>query len=339
MQFRTELTPDKLPVPLQLTDRIVTVGSCFAEVMGRRLAEHKLAVLTNPLGTLFNPFSISRLLTVALTGNVPERPAAAVAASDWVDDLNAGYVQRDGLWFHYDFHSSVWANSREELAELIRVRLAEVGEALRQADMLLLTLGTAVVHYRLDTGREVANCHKMPGTLFGKELSRFSDVQEELSRLLGTLRGHNPDLRVVLTVSPVRHVRDGLTLNSASKSLLRLVCHEVAGTFPNVHYFPAYELMNDDLRDYRFYEADLIHPNAQAHDYIFGKFADSAFSPDLRAFMEEWSAIRRAMQHRPLHGMTAAHRRFLQTLLNRFDSLPVTIDTTAERAEIQRQLL
>ncbi len=325
MLFRTELTPDKLPVPMKLTDRIVTVGSCFAEVMGGRLSDHKLAVLNNPLGTLFNPFSIGKLLTQAIRGAV-------------VPDKRL-YGQRDGLWFHYDAHSSIWGHSQAELADTFSGRLAELGNALRQADWLLLTLGSAVVYEHRETGQVVANCHKMPTTLFTKYLSQIDPVRAELVGLLNLLHEHNPRLQVLLTVSPVRHVRDGLTLNSASKALLRTLCAELTDAFPNVSYFPAYELMQDDLRDYRFYEADLIHPNAQAHEYVFAKFAESAFTPDLWAFVRQWGQIRRALAHRPLHGQTEAHRQFSQKLLQQIDALPATIDTSAERADILNRLL
>ncbi|WP_375446031.1 GSCFA domain-containing protein [uncultured Fibrella sp.] len=323
MQFRTELTPERLPVQLTMTDRIVTIGSCFADVMGGRLIDHKLTVLNNPLGTLFNPLSISKLLTLALTGNVPD------------ENL---YVQRDGLWFHYDFHSSFWSTSKEALAELIQVRLRAVGEALRQANWLLLTLGSAVVYEHRESGQVVANCHKMPGTLFDRQLHPIDPIRNELTQLIRLLTEHNPQLSLILTVSPVRHIRDGLTLNSASKALLRIICTELLGMFPTVHYFPAYELVLDDLRDYRFYEADLIHPNAQAHDYVFAKFAESAFTPDLCAFIKQWEHIRRGLSHRPLHGTTDAHRHFLRKLLQQIDALPAAIDTSAERAAILNRL-
>ena len=324
MQFRTELTPDRLPVQLKLTDRIVTIGSCFAEVMASRLADHKLAVQNNPLGTLFNPFSISKLLDMALNGDLPDA---------------AGYVERDALWFHYDFHSSLWGRSKEELAGLIQVRLQKVGQELREANWLLLTLGSAVVYEQRETGQIVANCHKMPRRLFTNYLCEIDLVRHELNRLLTLLQAENPNLQIILTVSPIRHIRDGLVLNSASKALLRVLCAELPVAFPNVYYFPAYELVQDDLRDYRFYEADLIHPNTQAHDYVFAKFAESAFSPDLRAFIAQWAPIRRAITHRPLHGSTDAHRLFLQKILQQIDTLPASIDTAAERAEILNRSL
>ena len=339
MQFRTELTPDRLPVQLRLADRIVTIGSCFAEVMGSRLADHKLAVQNNPLGTLFNPLSISKLFALALTGNpaVAGGPASPTKSGQAVPDA-AGYVERDGLWFHYDFHSSLWGRSKEELAGLIQVRLREVGEELRKADWLLLTLGSAVVYEQKETREIVANCHKMPGTLFTNYLCEIDPVRRELTRLLTLLQAENPSLRIILTVSPVRHIRDGLVLNSASKALLRVLCGELPVAFPNVYYFPAYELVQDDLRDYRFYEADLIHPNAQAHDYVFAKFVESAFSPDLRAFVAQWAPIRQAIAHQPLHGLTDAHRLFLRKILQQIDALPASIDTAAERAGILNRL-
>jgi hypothetical protein len=128
-------------------------------------------------------------------------------------------------------------------------------------------------------------------------------------------------------------------VNSASKALLRTLCSELTDLFPNVHYFPAYELVQDDLRDYRFYEADLIHPNGQAHDYVFAKFAESAFTPDLSAFVNQWKQISRALAHRPLHGLTNAHRQFLEKLLHQLDALPAVVDTSAERAEILTRLV
>ncbi len=316
MQFHTELTPDNLPVPLRLTDRILTTGSCFAEVMGNRLATHKLTVLNNPFGTVFNPVSMAKQLLLALSGQQPDEQL---------------YLEREGLWFHYDFHSSLWAHTREDLAALLTERLAQVGTALRQANWLLLTLGTAVVYRHINTGQVVANCHKQPGHLFEKYLYHIDHVRDEMTRLLKALRRANPTLRVLLTVSPVRHTRDTLPLNQVSKSTLRVVAHELTTWNEGVQYFPAYELMQDDLRDYRFYEADLIHPTAQAHDYIFEKFAQSAFDAELRHFIAEWGAIRQALAHRPLHTQSPAYGQFLTKLLTRLDALPSCIDTSAER--------
>jgi len=323
MQFRTEFNPDKLPVSIQLHSRIVTIGSCFAEVMGRQLADNKLNVLNNPFGTLFNPVSIAKLLSAALDGRGPDA------------DL---FVERDGLWFHYDFHSSFWATSREQLEQQLLDQLAQTGEALRQANWLILTLGTSMVYRHLETDKVVANCHKMRGDGFEKYLYTYEHTHHILTEVVHKLKRVNPGLQVLLTVSPVRHTRDSLPLNQVSKSTLRVISHELTVWHDDVYYFPAYELMMDDLRDYRFYEADLIHPNAMAEEYIFQKFADSVFDAELRTFIANWQTIRKALEHRPFHEQSESHRRFLENLLNRLDGVAHQVDVEAERASVQRRL-
>lgn len=323
MQFHTELTPGKLPEPLRITDRIVTIGSCFADVMGRQLADHKLTVLANPFGTVFNPVSISKLLTLAVDGGEPDE---------------ALYVERNGIWFHYDFHSSCWGHSREALQTQLTGLLDTTRQALLRADWLVVTLGTAMVYRHTETGRVVANCHKMPSELFEKYLYAHEHLRDELQQLIRKLRRTNPVLRVLLTVSPVRHTRDTLPVNQVSKSMLRVICHELTVWENAVQYFPAYEIMVDDLRDYRFYEADLIHPNAQAQEYIFEKFVQSAFDTELRTFVTEWDSIRKSLAHRPLHGPTKAHQAFLQQLLTKLERLQDRIDVTDELARVRSGL-
>ena len=324
MLFHTEISPEPLPHRIGMNSRVVAIGSCFAEVMGRRLADHKLTVLNNSFGTIFNPVSVAKLLTMALNGTTPDENR---------------YVEREGVWFHYDFHSSLWANSQDELRDLLTQRLSQTADAIRQADLLLLTLGSAVVYRHIETGKVVANCHKMPGALFEKYLYQYEYLLDDLKRLLKTLHKVNPKLKILLTVSPVRHTRDTLPLNAVSKSTLRVVAHELTVWHDWVDYFPAYELMVDDLRDYRFYEADLIHPNAQAQDYIFGKFAESAFDAELRGFVGEWAQVRKSLAHRPLYGDDSpAHRRFLTKLLAQLTALSKRVDATAELAEVRSRL-
>jgi lysophospholipase L1-like esterase len=324
MQFHTEFSPESLPRRIGFHSRIVTLGSCFAEVMGNRLANHKLEVLNNPFGTLFNPVSIAKLLTLALNGTPPDENR---------------YVQRDGIWFHYDFHSSLWANSQADLREMLMRRLSQTADAIRKADFLMLTLGSAVVYRHIETGKVVANCHKMPGALFEKYLYQYEYLHDDLKRLMKTLHKANPKLTLLLTVSPVRHTRDTLRLNQVSKSTLRVVAHELTVWNDWVHYFPAYELMVDDLRDYRFYEADMIHPNAQAHDYIFGKFADSAFDAELRSFVAEWAQVGKSLAHRPLYGEASpAHQQFLTSLQARLETLMKRVDVSPELAEVRSRL-
>lgn len=324
MQFHTEFSPESFPNRIALNSRIVTIGSCFAEVMGRRLSDHKLTVLDNPFGTIFNPVSMAKLLTMSLNATLPDENR---------------YVERAGIWFHYDFHSSLWDTSKDVLRSKLIRHLSDTNTAIRQADFLILTLGSAVVYRHIDTGKVVANCHKMPGKLFEKYLYQIDHLRDDMNRLLKTLRKANPKLTVILTVSPVRHTRETIPLNQVSKSLLRVMAHELTVWNDWVVYFPAYELMIDDLRDYRFYEADLVHPNEQAHDYIFGKLVESAFDDSLRRFVAEWSQVSKSLAHRPLYDDTSvAHRQFLANLLAQLEALSKKVDVSAELAEVHRRL-
>ena len=324
MQFHTEFTPESPPRRIGLQSRIVTIGSCFAEVMGQRLANHKLTVLNNPFGTIFNPVSVAKLVTIALNGTAPDENR---------------YIERDSIWFHYDFHSSLYAHTQADLREKLMSRLSQTAEAIRQADFLMLTLGSAVVYRHIETDKVVANCHKMPGAYFKKYLYPYEYLHDDLKRLMKTLHKANPKLTVLLTVSPVRHTRDTLPLNSVSKSTLRVVAHELTVWNDWVHYFPAYELMVDDLRDYRFYEADLIHPSSQAHDYIFGKFADSAFDTDLCGFVAEWTQVSKSLAHRPLYGeSTPTYQHFLHKLQTQLKTLSKRVDVASELADVRGRL-
>ena len=324
MKLHTDFSPEPLSYRIGLKSQIVTIGSCFAEVMGNRLVDNKLSVLNNPFGTIFNPVSMAKLLTMALYGQTPDEDR---------------YVERDGVWFHYDFHSSLWGNTQDELRTKLIATLEQTADAIRKADFLLLTLGSAVVYRHIETGKVVANCHKMPGSLFEKYLYQIDHLRDDMTRLMKTLHKVNPKLKVLLTVSPVRHTRDTLPLNNVSKSILRVLAHELTIWNNWIVYFPAYELMMDDLRDYRFYEADLIHPNAQAHEYIFEKFAESAFDDALRQFIEDWSQIVKSLAHRPLYGDTnPVHQRFLANLLARLQALSKQIDVSAELATVQGRL-
>lgn len=324
MQFRTEIIPEKLPYSIESRSRVVTIGSCFADVMGHRLRDHKLDVLANPFGTIFNPVSIAKLLTMALQGTLPDENR---------------YLERDGIWVHFDFHSSLYAHSRDELRIKLNHVLAETGTAIRQANFLLLTFGSAVVYRHIETGKVVANCHKIPGSLFEKYLYSYDYLIDDLKRLFRMLHKVNPKLKVILTVSPVRHTRDTLPLNSVSKSTLRVAAHELTVWNDWVSYFPAYELMTDDLRDYRFYEADMIHPNEQAHDYIFGKFVESAFDTELRSFVAEWAQVSRSLAHRPLYSNNSpAHRQFLTKLLLQLEHLSKRVDVSTELADVRGRL-
>ena len=322
--FRTELTIAPAARPLPRTARLLTLGSCFAESIGQRLTDNKVTTLVNPFGTTYQPLALARLLR-----------AAAGDAVDWPQHI----VEARGRWQTYDLPGRFGAHSPVELLQDIEEAVYHAGTFLRQADVVLLTLGTAWAYRLRETGELVNNCHKMPAELFERELLTADDIINALAETHAYLRRLNPKLRVVLTVSPVRHLRDTLPLNAVSKAVLRVACHYLSELLPDVTYFPAYELLTDDLRDYRFYGADMLHPSAVAEDYIWDKFAQTYFDADFAAFRREWGGLRQALAHRPLHEAAPEHRHFLTQTAERLGRLATLgHDVGHELAEVQTRI-
>ncbi len=322
--FRTELTIAPVAQQLPPTARVLTMGSCFADSIGARLAADKVNVLVNPFGTVFQPLAAARLLRAALGEDV-----------DWQQHL----VEARGRWQSYDLHGSQGAASPVELLHDIQQTVRRMGEFLRGADVVLLTLGTAWAYRLRETGELVSNCHKMPAELFEKELLTPDEIISSLAETHAYLRRSNPKLRVVLTVSPVRHLRDTLPLNAVSKSVLRVACHYLSELLPDVSYFPAYELLTDDLRDYRFYAADMLHPSEVAQDYIWEKFARTYFDADFGRFRKELAGVRQALGHRPLNPAAPEHRRFLETTREQLERLSrQRVNVAAELREVDARL-
>lgn len=325
MKFRTEIEPVKPGFHINLCDKVLTVGSCFSEVIGNRLSENKLDCLCNPFGTVFNPISIFKLLRHSLSKQPVYRHLFAENA--------------DSSWNHFDFHSKFNASSRPELeAELLAV-YDKTFAVLRKCNVLIITLGTANVYELKANNQVVANCHKQPQQLFNKRLLTLKEIQRDFQQFYDLLRMVNSKVRVILTVSPVRHTRDGLQLNSVSKSILRTACHFIEQENQNVSYFPSYEIMLDDLRDYRFYKPDLIHPNEMAEQYIFERFAETHFSAELNSFVEEWQQIRSSLQHRPFRTESPAHQTFLNKLLDKLDNYKEKVNLSNEIEEVRSQLV
>ena len=324
MMFRTELTIAPVAQQLPTAARVLTLGSCFADSIGARLAADKVNVLVNPFGTVFQPLAAGRLLRAALGEDV-----------DWQQHL----VEARGRWQSYDLHGSQGAASPVELLHDVQQTVQRTGEFLRGADVVLLTLGTAWAYRLRETGELVSNCHKMPAELFEKELLTPDDIINGLAETHAYLRRSNPKLRIILTVSPVRHLRDTLPLNAVSKSVLRVACHYLSELLPDVSYFPAYELLTDDLRDYRFYSADMLHPSEVAVDYVWEKFARTYFDADFGRFRKEWAGLRQALAHRPLNAAAPEHRQFLESTKERLERLGrQRVNVAAELREVDERL-
>lgn len=324
MDFRTEIEPIEGKFKLTPKSKIITIGSCFSEVIGSQLTENKLECLCNPFGTVFNPVSIFKLLHTSLT-NQPLNPNF--------------FIEKDGIWNHYDFHSRFWSDSVDTLEDILENQLCKIRSSLRSYDVLLITFGTSFVYQLKKNKQVVANCHKQPKDHFVRELITTKEIIHRFTHFYDTLRLVNSKMKILVTVSPVRHTRDTLQMNSVSKSILRTACYELEQAFENVHYFPSYEIMMDDLRDYRFYTSDLIHPNEQAEEYIYEKFSTAYFSDELLDFQKEWQKIKSALNHRPIKQDSPSHQKFLSNLLNNLQQFQQKVDVAQEIAYVESQLV
>jgi hypothetical protein len=291
MQLTTSFPITPAPSLLNHRSKVLTMGSCFAASMGARLSKLPLEVLTQPFGTLFHPFAITRALS---------------------EEVSEDLYEQGGYFLHPDYHSIFTATSSTDLLEDIRSVAAEVVEFKASTDFLILTWGTSFSYFDKHLNKSIANCHKMPADRFDKRLSTVEEIVSNFCSLLSTLPSTT---QVVLTVSPVRHTKDGMLENQVSKSILRVAADIVSKKFENVHYFPAYEIMLDELRDYRFYEADMIHPNEQAQEYIWERFLSTFFDSELQSISKRWNSIYRTLAHKPHPAKLIDHRRVLEVLL------------------------
>ena len=323
MEFHTELSVKKNPDGLSLQDKIITIGSCFSDDVGKKLFQNKFNVLINPFGTVYNPISIHQLLMMATNHTVPPE---------------GGYIERDEVYYHYGFHSSWNDKTLPALQFRLKEQIQKVHLAVAGCRCVIITYGTAWVYEHLATKSIVANCHKIPQRYFEKKLLTQKRILESFEGFYAQMKKINPTLRIILTVSPVRHIKDTLELNSVSKSILRLACHTLTQTFDGVNYFPAYEIMMDDLRDYRFYGSDMIHPSRQAVDYIWEKFCESLLSAETNEFIGEWKKIRAALKHKPFHPESPSHQKFLQETLDKLHRLKNQADVSDEIESVRMQI-
>ena len=320
--FRTTFQTPVSKHKFSLDSQILTLGSCFADVVGNQLRNNKLDVLVNPFGTLFNPLSIFKILSPSYR-EADERL----------------YVENQKMWFHYDFHSQFISNSKENLKEQINQTIFAINCQLPATNHLIITFGTAFIYKLLNPQIHVANCHKMPNSLFEKELLSVKDVCKGFAILYQELKEINPDLKIILTVSPVRHTKDGVAENQVSKSILRAACHYLNTDYEDVEYFPSYEIMMDDLRDYRFYKPDLIHPNEVAERYIFEHFTETYFNEALKEFTEEWTSIQNSLNHRPFNEKAENHQQFLKKLLGNLMKISEKVEVGEEINFVRQKLM
>jgi len=319
--FRTEITcPPTHPIGLK--DCILTTGSCFADQFGQWLKNNKFNVLANPYGTNYNPISIHKSLIDSASLHLDEQL----------------FIEHQRLWHHFDYHSQWSSPQKEELKASIHTAQKQVNQYIKKLDVLIITYGTAWVFHHKKQNSLVSNCHKVPASEFEKRLLTVEEITNSFSHLYSVIKSIRPDLRIIITVSPVRHIKDTLLLNSASKATLRLACHTLSNQYEKVAYFPSFEIMIDDLRDYRFYDRDKIHPTDEALDYISHKFSDQYFKPEVKSFIEKWQMIKQSMEHRPYHLQSEAHQLFLKDLLHKLEELKEVVSVEEELKTIQSQI-
>ncbi|MGE0772714.1 MAG: GSCFA domain-containing protein [Cyclobacteriaceae bacterium] len=323
MEFRTTLDIKKSTILIKPGDAFLTIGSCFADHLGNQLQKYKFNGLINPFGTAYNPISIHSLIQYAINNTPP------------ADDT---FGSREGMFFNFDFHSTFSHPGKDALHRKIEAAIRETHLSLRQARFLVITYGTSFVYARKENGSIVSNCHKLPAALFEKDLLTQKKILESFEALHKSLMAFNPDLQMILTVSPVRHIKDTLQLNAVSKSILRLTTHTLASQFENVHYFPAYEILLDDLRDYRFYADDLIHPSPAAVEYIWQRFTETYFSPEAVEFVTRWDEIRKSLAHRPFNPESAQHQQFLKNTIAKLNELKNQVDVSREVRDLEQQI-
>ncbi|MEO5979160.1 MAG: GSCFA domain-containing protein [Chryseolinea sp.] len=323
-RFRTVVSPVESPSKMAISDRILTIGSCFSDAIGQRMSQNKFQSLSNPFGIIYNPLSIHKVATYALDNNSP--PPAT-------------FVERGEIVLNYDFHSELSALTEVDLQSKIISTIDTVGDFIPKAKWLIITYGTAWVYVRKDNGEVVANCHKIAQSYFDKSLLKESVIVESFGKFYGALKAANPKINVIVTVSPVRHIKDTLSLNSVSKGILRTACYEISERFKDASYFPAFEIMVDDLRDYRFYKADMIHPNEVAEDYIWDKFISCYGDQQLISFLAQWREIQNAIHHKPFHEETTAHQLFLKETIRKLQAVSSLVNVDVEIDSINKRIL
>ena len=311
MKFKLTLEAKPSKYPIEYGDKLMLIGSCFTENIGAKFKSHLFEISENPYGILFNPVSV----TNALTEIMDLRKYKS-------DDL----FQHNELWHSWSHHSRFSAIKQEDALENINRTILDAHHFLKSANRLVITLGSAWLYHLtneapLGKGQVVANNHKGPINWFFKSLMQPNELLENLHALVARLQTFNPNLHIVFTISPVRHLREGLIENNRSKAVLIHAVHELVSQSNQVDYFPAYEYVMDDLRDYRFYAEDLVHPNFAASGYVWDKLVETYMDHKTQAIMKQIAELQLAMNHKPFFTGSVEHQKFLQSYILKTESL------------------
>lgn len=287
---------------IDYNSNVLLIGSCFSENIGNKLEYFKFRNFQNPFGILFHPIAIERLIENAVSNR----------------DFNEKDVFLfNDIWHCFDAHSKLSSLSKKELLDTLNNIIYLTHQYINKSTHIIVTLGTARVYRNIDTNQIVANCHKVPQQQFKKELLDVNAIHQSLTNIVKLIRSINPYTSIIFTVSPVRHLKDGFIENTQSKSHLICAIHQLLSNSAesrNLNYFPSYEILMDELRDYRFYAEDMIHPNQIAINYIWGKFQSVWLSKEAARIIYEVDAIQKGLQHKPFNPQSKSHQVFLQKL-------------------------
>ena len=295
MKLQTSIPLDVAENQLNYQSQLLILGSCFAENIGEKLNYFKFQSVRNPFGILFHPLAIEKLLSKSIQ-------------KESFTEEDIFFLNEQ--WHCFDAHSDLSDPSKEKLLRKLNTALDQTYQQIAKATHIFITLGTSWVYRKTETDTVVANCHKVVQKEFSKELLSVAQITESLDSSIEAIRTINQITQVVFTVSPVRHLKDGFIENQRSKSHLISAIHQIKGA----SYFPSYEIMMDELRDYRFYKTDMVHPSQLAIDYIWEKFKEVWISPQSYPMMEKVDTIQKGLLHRPFNASSEKHQLFLKSL-------------------------
>lgn len=301
MNFRTIVDLSEYDFKIDHNTHCCFVGSCFAENIGKKLLENKLPVKINSTGILYNPLSIAESITMALSDKV-------------ITEKDIFYA--NGLWNHYNFHSKFSSENAQQCLENINNAKKDFDETIRRANILFVSFGTSYVYYLNSNNSVVSNCHKQIPETFTRKLLSIEDIYKAWTKIINQIKTFNPKIRIVFTISPIRHWKDGANLNQLSKSILHISIHEILKNYEDAYYFPSYEIVMDELRDYRFYAEDMLHPSSVAIDYIWERFGQTYFDDKTLQLNKAINKITKAANHRVFNKSNTEFEKFCKKNLS-----------------------
>ena len=296
MIFKTEIQIPPFDFQISHQDKMMMIGSCFAENIYEKMDGDGFQVHANPSGILYNPASIAKNIQPIIE-----------AKKYTISDL----FEYQGLYHSFDHHGKFSDKSSENCLEKINRDIEQAGVCLQNATILVITFGTAFAYTLKETGAVVSNCHKLPEKNFIRKRLSVNEIAEDWRKLINLLQQYNPKIKIIFTVSPIRHWKDGAHENQLSKSTLLLAVDELVKRYSHCYYFPAYEIVMDELRDYRFYANDMLHPSDLAIDYIWEKFSLAFFEKKTLALIDEWAKIQQALKHKPFNPDSEQYKDFI----------------------------